>query len=337
MKILIVSSDRTSDLGHAINTGDALLTDAIVTRLVAANHDVTVGDFGAVRSNADYSRTRITGIFGLISLVREHDAVIIGGGTMIQEDASNLLRGSLMRLCLAVSVAGWISRVKVVFFAVGCDPLPRRMARIGYALAVGRKRVWVREAESADRFTKYFRRTPLIGADAALLLPQVPPNQDNGQAGALLLAPNYKDAETLVLNWISGMREEFGEVVIMPMSSGAIDDLGLVPAQSLEAVVSASTAAGWRDVMTQFRPARAVVASRMHALYVAMLQGIPMVAVGSSPKIVAFANEFEIPRVNKFDEFRPGMERLAASKPLQEATTRVEISFTDMLRVLEGR
>ncbi len=112
-------------------------------------------DFGPGRSNSDAPRLGVQGLGQLFREVRHHDAVVVGGGTMIQVDSDHLLRGSLMRLCAAVSVAGWLARVPVYYFAVGCDPLTPRLARVGYRVALWRRPVWVRDADSARRIHDY--------------------------------------------------------------------------------------------------------------------------------------------------------------------------------------
>lgn len=43
--------------------------------------------------------------------------------------------------------------------------------------------------------------------------------------------------------------------------------------------------------------ARVVIASRMHALYIAALLGKPSIAVESSSKVAGFAAEFDVPLV----------------------------------------
>lgn len=335
MRILIVSSDRTASGGYAINTGDALLTDALAARLREHGHQVTVGDFGAQRVNADYPRTHIGGIRDLLRTVRRHDSVILGGGTLIQQDSKNLLRGSLMRLCVAVSMSGWLCRVPVVYFAVGCDPLPSRLARAGYRLALSRRSVWLRDFRSAERFEEYFGYSPRVGADAALLLNLVP-TSGSLDARALLAAPNRRDGEDLSEAWSAEMLRSFRTIRMMPMSSGEIDDLELVPTNPYDEVSFASTAEGWRDVVHQFEESTCVIASRMHALYIALLLDIPMVAVGESAKIISFADEFKIPRIERFGDFVPGIERRAASTAREKAAERADQAFRQLVAPLAG-
>lgn len=324
MKVMLVSADRSAATGgHAINVGDALLTDALMGQLAEYGNDVDAVDFGPGRANGDGPRLEVRGFRQLFREVRQHDAVVIGGGTMIQVDSDHLLRGSLMRLCAAVSVAGWLSRVPVFYFAVGCDPLTSRLARVGYRLALWRRRVWVRDAGSARRLHQYFGSEPLTAADAALLLETKTADASEPVAGSIAIAPNRRDGPQLTRSWIQSLERSPSQIRLVPMSYGDIDDLDLVSQDSLTMMRTISPVAGWQAVLDVFATSETVLASRMHALYIALLLDIPMVAIGSSSKVVAFADEFGVPRLDSFEDYVPGDERRASAEAVLEAKARV--------------
>ena len=338
MRVLLVSADRSAaGGGHAINVGDALLTDALRAQLMELGHDVDAVDFGPGRSNSDAPRLGVRGLRQLFREVRQHDAVVIGGGTMIQVDSDHLLRGSLMRLCAAVSVAGWLSRTPVFYFAVGCDPLASRLARVGYRLAVWRRRVWVRETASALRFDQYFGRQPMIAADAALLLETKTADASDPVAGSITLAPNRRDGPQLTASWVASLGRSQAQLRLVPMSYGDINDLDLVPDDALPMMRTISPVDGWQGVVAEFATSETVVASRMHALYIALLLDIPMVAIGASSKVAAFAEEFGVPRLDSFADYTPGVERRASAEAVLGAKARVAHGTEQLGSFLGGR
>lgn len=338
MKVLLVSADRSAaEGGYAINVGDALLTDALRAQLLDFGHDVDAVDFGPGRSNTDAPRLGVRGLRQLFREVRQHDAVVIGGGTMIQVDSDHILRGSLMRLCAAVSFAGWLSRAPVVYFAVGCDPLPSRLARVGYRLALWRRRVWVRDAGSALRFDEYFGRQPMIAADAALLLETKTADADDAVPGGITLAPNRRDGQQLTAAWVGSLGRSPAQVRLVPMSYGDIDDLDFVPEDSFPMMHTISPVEGWQGVFAEFATSETVLASRMHALYIALLLDIPMVAIGASSKVAAFAEEFGVPRLDSFADYTPGVERRASAVAVLDAKARVAHGAAQLGTLLGGR
>jgi len=89
----------------------------------------------------------------------------------------------------------------------------------------------------------------------------------------------------------------------------------------------------WKEAVGLIAGSSVVVASRMHAMYIAAMSGTSMVAVGASPKVEAFAEEFGVPLMGTI----PSMivtDALADQSALRAATLRVEIGFQQLVRYL---
>ena len=339
MRVLLVSADRSNMAGHAVMFGDAMLSDVLADAIRADGHEVQIADFGGPRHNSDGERLRIAGVSSLLAVVRNHDAVVVGGGTMIQVDSATLLRSSLMRLCSAVSIAGWVTRVPVAFFAVGCDPLPRRLARIGYRLAVWRREVWVREAKSQERFRSYFGRIPHLAADAALLYENSASQtrESGSDPRTQLFAPNRKDGAQMAPSGLRASEARTKRLDLSRCRSGAESDLDCVPQETLDNSEIIDAMDGSFGVLESFAGYNAIVASRMHALYFGLLQGLPMVAVGNRPKVVAFADEFNIPKIDAFSDYVIGMEKSGDVSSLANAKARAGVGLEQLLQHLNRK
>jgi polysaccharide pyruvyl transferase WcaK-like protein len=331
-RVLIVSSDRSYGPGLPANIGDAFLTDALRQRLISLGHDVRAVDFGGDRTVDGSSRVTLRGFRELTTAVRQSDVVVLGGGTLIQEDENRRLIGGLARLSLAVRVACLLSKRRLAYFGVGVDPLTRLSTRLVYWLATRRTRVWVRDRRSSDRFSRYFRFEPGVAADTALLWKQVQETLGAapGPSASIVLAPNHNHGSDISTDVVEAISAADREVVLISMSQtpGNADH---------EAVHSAARAAtqvvhgiGWREALEQIGSVQAVVASRMHALYMAMLSGRPMVAVGSGAKIRSFAEEFGVPLISRYAEYVPGVERYANGMAMSAAVDRADASAAEL-------
>ena len=334
VRVLVVSSDRSYALGLPANLGDALLTDAMCGYLTALGHDVEAADFGGTRRSDKSERRPLRGFRQLVAALGDYDAVLLGGGTLIQEDRNRRIVGGLARLCCAVRVAAWLRRRPVAYFGVGVDPLTRRSTRLLYWVATRRAAVWLRDERSVSRFRRYFGGRPDLAADAALLMQPFPSAERNVES-TVVLAPNRRDAPQLDLALIDKIRAAGRRPIVLSMSQtpGAADH-DTLPRETLNAA-SVAADLGWTDAVRILSSSRAVVASRMHGLYVALLAGVPMVAVGDEPKIHAFAAEFGVPLVPKFSCYELGMERSAATDATATAAARAREAALDLHRWLE--
>lgn len=337
MKLLLVSADRTTDSGVPTNLGDALLTDALAAGVRSRGHDVSVADFGALRTVGIEAREKLTGPWGLIREIRNADAVIVGGGTLLQDDQPSELFGGLPRLILFVSLIGWISRTPVVYFGVGCDPIARWTMRCLVRLAVKGRRVWARDLESVQRCADLLKIKVELAADVSLLfadrLGDLIASSNVAQSNQLVLALTALDAQTLTSHAVARFKSEFDTIVFVPMHEG--EDRGDSESllEEVGSQIEVLRGLTWEDTVTVFGRSKMVIASRMHAMYISAMVGVPVAALGSSPKIDAFISEFGISRIEGIDGWS-AITPLADSVSVAMARARVEAQLDSALRHL---
>lgn len=336
MRVLIVSADRTDAGGGAANLGDAFLTDALIKALEALGHVAVAVDFGPERTVRGEPRMNVTRIAGLFRAIRVADAVMVGGGTLLQDDDPGAGLGGLPRLCATVSWMARVARKPLVFIGVGCDPVERLVPKLLLRAAVWRRDVWVRDTASQERFLDYFHHGARLGADVALLAE--PAGVEAGGRDRILLAPNLRDAPQLTMELVEGLRRHASRVSSLAMDQRLSDGdhTTLEPRVRRELVVQTSPI-GWRRAQAEIADADVVMASRMHALYLAMLSGRACVAVGESAKVRAFAEEFGVPRSPGFDVDVVGRATVVSPDRLGDAVARAHSMLEEALDVLRPR
>ncbi len=332
MRILIVSADRTVASGVPANLGDAFLTDALAESLVAAGNRVEVVDFGSSRSAGWFPRVRADGMRGLVGAIARNDAVIIGGGTLIQDDRPDRVVGGLSRLCAVTSVVARALRRPVRYFGVGCDSIDRRAPRLLYRLAVRGSRVWVREVDSRDRFLRMFAVEPGISSDVALLMTATV--KEAPESDEIVLAMNRSEGPQVASDVIDLLsRQGTPSFLSMDQQEDSADYMS-VPEHVRAQMNHSPERLGWEDAWRRIGGSKMLLASRMHALYMAAMLGVPMVAVGDREKVVSFAEEFRVPLIPTLAAYVPGMERPADTASLDEAVNRARRSLAEMLATL---
>ena len=297
MKILIVSADRTLANGHPQNIGDAFLSDALAAALRATGADVRIADFGdGERVASGERRVRLGGIRALVRAIRGADAVVFGGGTLLADDQPERPFAGLPRLALVVATVARLTGKRFVIFGVGIDPISRRRARLAVAGAIRAARVWVRDPASAERGEQFARIELAVCGDVSLLEAEAVRKFATpiAERSGLVLAFNRREAALLTVADVEAFRERFGTVSFVSMDQGSdADDLALTDAVRAELTIL-DRAQSWPGVLEVIGSAQAVVASRMHAMYMGVMVDTPVVAVGSAAKVVAFVDEFGV-------------------------------------------
>lgn len=299
MNVVVLSADRTLPSGHPANLGDAFLTDSLVESLAEAQIDAVALDFGSARKSVHAARRRVSGLSGLARQVRSADAVVIGGGTLLQDDSGGRIAG-LPRLMAVASALGWALRTPVYFFGVGCDPIKRPVPRLLLRAALWRRRVWVRDEPSLERCAGLGvpRRRLRLGADVSLLFAgrvadrhRVEPVGEDIPGAVVALAK--ADATGLIPEHVQQAVRRWGPVAFVQMyqdeGAGDASTLAAGTRRELSRVTAGLT---WSDALSEIARADVVVASRMHALYMALMTGTPAIPVGHLAKVRSFAEEF---------------------------------------------
>jgi polysaccharide pyruvyl transferase WcaK-like protein len=340
MRTLIVSADRTLLSGHPQNLGDAFLTDALSERLRRAGHDTVVADFGqTARRDSTEERARVSGVRALADLVRQVDAVVVGGGTLLADDQPQRPFAGLPRLMAVTGLIARTTRTPLAVFGVGADPVARRRARLALRGGLDAARVWTRDPDSAGRAAGYSSHPVEVAADVSLFAaPELaalaaPADRRRGAVVAL----NAKHSPQLALADVRALEERFGEVAFVSMDQGDDSDAGSLAPEVRARLTTEPGDHGWRRAAELMADREVVVASRMHAMYLGTMLSTPVVAVGGATKVGAFVSEFRIPS-------EPAVERAvrtaiagraesgtaSTATALVAATARLDAAFEEM-------
>ncbi|MBK8460502.1 MAG: polysaccharide pyruvyl transferase family protein [Micropruina sp.] len=215
-KILILSADRSTASGSASNLGDGLLTDALITALHAHGHAVAAVDFGEGSRKTGEARLPVRGVVGLSRAVRSADLVIIGGGTMLQDDVGRGW-GGLPRLCAVTSLIAHLAGRELAYFGVGCDPVPRVLARVLLRVATWSRTIWVRDRDSARRAADLGGRDVRLAADACLLAVGAASGHAAASRRGAVICIAHGDADLVTADAVSALQERFGRVSFVQM------------------------------------------------------------------------------------------------------------------------
>ncbi|TFB96809.1 hypothetical protein E3O42_16865 [Cryobacterium adonitolivorans] len=337
--ILLISADRSTSAGTANNLGDAFLTDALAMSLMDSGFEVQVADFGGARLVGSLPRSPILGTLSLVKALWSTDSVVIGGGTLLQDDAPQKLVGGLPRLLFVSAVTARLLGRKVAFFGVGCDSVERFMPRflLGVALRMGR--VWVRDEASQGRCHSQFgKRVELAGDTSLLYHPDLGGGEsrslaraspDRGGRGAVV-ALNRSHSSALTLPIVEGLLAQYERVDFLSMYQGhPVSDASDLPADAASALSSVSTDLSWEQAVSAISGASVVIASRMHAMYIAAMVEVPLLAISGSAKIDAFIDEFKVSSVDSLTGAgNPGVVPDAAA--VRSAGLRVSLGMREL-------
>lgn len=290
MRILVVGADRSDPHGVAINLGDAYLTDALLDELRRLGFDADAADFGPGASlRAD--RIPASGMRGLFAAVAAADLVILGGGTLVQDDVGKGFRG-LPRLVAAVSASARVAGTPCVAFAVGAEPVARPIARLYLAAGLLGRTAYVRDQRSFAAVGA-FRPRRRLAADACWLSPDRTASSARSGALVALAAKTAKVADEASVRRLG---EQTGGIRFVQMSqSGRFSDADALPTVVRGAFQVVTDSLTVPRMWAEFAGVESVAASRLHALYAGALSGCSLAAIGDVGKVRSFAAEFGVP------------------------------------------
>lgn len=335
MKVLVVSSDRTSSDGHAINLGDALLTDSLVSALQAQGLIVEAVDLGGRRRFQEEPRTYVHGLRGLWRAIRRSDAVVVGGGTLLQDDVGRGFGGLPRLMCVTSTICRVLGK-PALFFGVGCDPVERRVARLLLRFAVLGRSVWVRDEASLGRCRALGCSDVRLAADVSLLAANTFTPPVEGGKRRVILALARGDGRTLQQRHLAALQRASDEVIFVQMDQGDHSrDISLISEDSKAQFDAVTYGISWREAADVYARGSVVVASRMHALYLGMMLGRQLVGFGTLPKVLAFCEEFGVVRATDMEAaVAQGAPKLADPAAFERARRRVDIALSELVEAL---
>ncbi|MCZ4581840.1 polysaccharide pyruvyl transferase family protein [Gordonia amicalis] len=303
MKVVVVSGDRTDESGFPQNIGDAYLTNRLATWLLGCGHEVTVLDLGSQYSTAAGLVRR--DLKSVLVALFSADLLIVGGGTLLQDDQQERVFAGMPRLCLAARILGIATRTRVVYWGVGCEIVTRRRARWALTAATAGCDVHVRDEESqVNLVASIGKRAASISRDASLVggKPDSPVPGSRTSENYVVVALAGAEAKELLPGDVRRVALADSMIVFVSMDQGeGSADVGSLPAASFSEFDHIVVGENANTIERWISGASVLVASRMHAMYIAALHSVPTVAVGRRTKIVQFANRYRIPR---FDSIR---------------------------------
>ncbi|NUU16966.1 polysaccharide pyruvyl transferase family protein [Cellulomonas humilata] len=339
MKLVVLSADRTLASGYAANLGDSFLTDALVQALSEEGATVEAVDFGGRRREGYGARRSVSGFSGLARTIGSADAVVIGGGTLLQDDVGGRV-GGLPRLMAVTSLLGWLLRTPVVFFGVGCDPVHRRVPRSLLRAALWRRRVWARDEQSMQRCSGLgvAAASLSLGSDVSLLLADEIAAMRGGDGpnhGVVALAK--ADSEGLTHPAVLEAVARWGSLVFVQMfQDESVGDASTLSRPARNGFARVTDGLSWREAAAVVAGADVVIASRMHALYLALMAGTPAIPVGDLAKVRSFAREFGLSEPMEAADAMKSDPRVGDSAALDVAVARACTALRELMDVLRS-
>jgi polysaccharide pyruvyl transferase WcaK-like protein len=239
-----------------------------------------------------------------MAAIRRTDVVILGPGTIFQERSHTLRSPGTLPLLLRVLLFSFVLRTPVVIFGAAVREGGSRAGN--FALRLGAllcKSVWVRDAASAAILGG---KAVAIGDVALAATIDNPPSNQSlvpAKLGVVFSVRPVREPEAAHLATVihacatdlaaSGLTSSF---VAMALGLGARDesdvavhranfaDWPLVPTVDLQ---DATYADMQREIFAAVGSAQIVVAMRLHAAVIAVLLGVPVVAIAYEQKVRA--------------------------------------------------
>lgn len=352
-RVLICSASALTPLGQIASVGDEAVTDCLVAairRLDPKCHvSATLNLKGLGESYLPPGRLPVRPLRRLARAVRDADLIVMGGGTLLQENVSVrplVPVAGLLRYLVTVSAIARLSHRPVVVAYVGAEALDHRRSRaVVRAICASAQAVSTRDHRSAELLADITGRTPLVAADALFLEPRET-FDGNGSAErhsiCVSLMGNASPGLVSDLARILKAEADRGsEIVLIPMDRRPDDDASALSrlAANVGHTRTLSPATGWREVVQEIAHARACIGMRLHFLIFAALTGRPTLALTSSPKTVAFAAELGLSAVqegsdgSRLDAAWRGL-RTPDARVVDGLRDRAEMGLAEIARVL---
>lgn len=280
------------------NAGDEALLEGLLTALRARGHEPVVLSAQPAHTRRLHGVASLHRLRGLVPGLLGCDAVISGGGGLLQDTTS----ARSLRYYLGVLAAARMLGKRVVVYGQSIGPLTQR-GRHRVAAALRGIPVFVRDQDSAALLGDLGVDSLLV-ADPALLLADPSEGADPSERvrkegrepaasrGPVVLVPRGgHPALTAPLVKVGRhFRETGAEVEILPLQPQKDED----ETQTLLAEVDGSRLAleeGHRGALQRIAGARLVISSRLHGLIFALVTRTPAVGLVYDPKVSAFLTE----------------------------------------------
>jgi polysaccharide pyruvyl transferase WcaK-like protein len=303
--ILICSAARLTIDGRVANVGDEALTEVFAAGLADRFPDTQVLATLNIRGNVDLpaGRVRVRPVRALVKAIRGSSLVVIGGGTLLQEETRpgplEPVAG-LLRYLFVVSVLCWLFRRPMAVAFVGAETVATRRGRLALRLICRRARLTiVRDEESADLVELISGGRPRVGADA-MFLSNWAPNSSPPTGNRVAVSLQAGITADAIRALAEQLAEHASEVTLIAMDRDRGGDAAALAAleDALSGRVLCRTlpeSSGWRDVYRTISDVDVCVGMRLHFVIFGALAGRRIYVLASSPKTRSFARAAGLP------------------------------------------
>jgi polysaccharide pyruvyl transferase CsaB len=284
------------------NLGDDALLAALLQQLPASTSAlVTAFDRADVEARHDVATVQRRSPRDVLSALRRADALVFGGGSLLQDSTSFQ---SLLYYAALIAAAR-LQGKPVLLWAQGLGPLRRRRSRaLVRALLPWLTAVTWRDADSATLATQLGAAKADHAVDAVWSLPR---EQWLGQGGAIVVCwrptdwlagerwspylqalAQLAEVHNREVLWVPFHREQDQTLLAALLAEGYVPEGLRQRSRQVEATSP-------REAMAVFRSAGLVIAMRLHALILGALSGAPVAALSYDPKVKACADQIGCP------------------------------------------
>jgi polysaccharide pyruvyl transferase WcaK-like protein len=306
-RVLVCSAAGLLGEGVSLNVGDEALTvwlvRALRARLPGAVVTSTLNPGPTPVSALPSDRVAVRPYQALALAIARADVVVLGGGTLLQEDYKDYpLLSGLLRYAFFVSTVARIARVPVVIAGIGAEGLTHRNSRWAARRIVRRAAgVVVRDEYSARLLREVSGRPVGVGADVMFLPgPDRPAVAPTGRR-RITVSLRGDAPEALVASLARLLEEQLSAgavVTLVATHRDAHDDV--VALRRLREALPAGAAvdlmpetATWEEVYAVAADSELCIGMRLHFLIFAALAGRPTLAltVAATPKSTSFVED----------------------------------------------
>jgi polysaccharide pyruvyl transferase CsaB len=277
------------------NLGDDALLEVLLSQLPGGWVPlVTAHDQALVRDRFGVETTDRRSLRGVLAALGRCEALVLGGGSLLQDATS--FRSLLYYA--ALMLAAWLRGRPVILWGQGLGPLRHRRSRalVRALLPLASAISW-RDGTSAAQAQAWGIGAP-FGSDPVWALPS---RTWNGRGGPIVLCfrPVHQLRGALWRPYLEAVERlavaADREVLWLPFHQD--QDRGLLADLARQGLIGAELAARSRELvvrtpeeaMAQFQQAGLVLAMRLHGLILAALAGSPCAALSYDPKVAAAA------------------------------------------------
>lgn len=333
---LIVSADTSVAAGIPSNLGDAFLTESLAGALRRHGYAPQVADFGSSETTDDL-RLALAGakVKGLSQAIRAADLVLVGGGTLLQDDTpGGSSIGGLARLLAVTSTLARLHATPLAYFGVGANPVTRGPQRVLLRVALAGRPVFARDRWTEQLIAKLYGKRSEIAADTAMLAVDLPPRPSTAR-DSIVLAGYPADAGSLTVDDVDALKDRFGSVEFLSMSQGSRSDASCLRPEVRSVLDLCHENVTVDHALDVVAGSAAVASSRMHALYLGLLLERPLAALGDRHKVRSFREEFTVPALTGWADLANVTPTPGDHEAVRSARGRVSTKLDGCLDLLD--